>query len=334
MTVRVAINGFGRIGRAFFRLAFEDPNIEIVAVNGRSDNKIYAHLLKYDSTFGIYDHDVSYDDHNLIVDGKKIRTPSINDPSQMPWKDLAVDIVLESTGVFNSLEKASPHLSAGAKKVVLSAPAKGDLPTFVYGVNHRDYDPANHHVVSNASCTTNGLAPAVKVLDDSFGVVRGLMTTVHAYTTDQNILDKTHKDLRRARAAGVSIVPTSTGAAKAVALVLPHLKGKLNGFAMRVPTPNVSIIDLVVELNKAASAEEVNAALKKAAEGELKGVLGYSEEPLVSIDYVGNPHSGIIDALSTMVVEDNMVKVVVWYDNEWGYSARLKDLINYMGESI
>ncbi len=334
MAVRVAINGFGRIGRSFFRLAFEDPNIEIVAINGRSANKVFAHLLKYDSTFGIYNHDVSFDDENLIVDGKKVKILSVKEPGLMPWKELAVDIVLESTGAFNSMEKAAPHLDAGAKKVVLSAPAKGEMPTFVYGVNHLDYQPDKHHVVSNASCTTNGLAPVAKVIDDNFGLVKGLMTTVHAYTNDQNILDKSHKDLRRARTAGVSIVPTTTGAAKAVALVLPHLKGKLNGFAMRIPTPDVSIIDLNVELSRAVTAEEVNAVLKKAAEGEMKGIIGYSEEPLVSIDYLGNSHSGIIDALSTMVVGDNLVKIIIWYDNEWGYSNRVKDLITYMGERI
>jgi len=332
MTLRVAINGFGRIGRPFFRLVFGDPRIEIVAINDLLDSKTFAHLLKYDSTFGKYDRDVSYDENNLIVDGKRIKLYASADPGLLPWKELAVDIVLESTGRFSTMEKASAHIRAGAKKVVLSAPAKGDMPTFVYGVNHTEYDPGVHTVVSNASCTTNALAPAAMVMDKVFGIVSGMMSTVHAYTNDQSILDKAHKDLRRARTAGTSIIPTTTGAAKAVALVLPQLKGKLNGFSMRVPVQDGSIVDLNLLLSRKVTEQEVNVALKAASENELKGVLGYNEEPLVSVDYIGNSNSGVIDALSTMVVNGNMVKIVIWYDNEYGYSNRLKDLILYMGE--
>jgi len=332
MTLKVAINGFGRIGRLIFRLAFGDPRIEIVAINITRESKIFAHLLKYDSTFGRYDREVTYDDNHLFVDGKKIKLYSLADPALLPWKELAVDIVLESTGRFNTIEKASAHIQAGAKRVVLSAPAKGEMPTFVFGVNHTDYDSARHTVVSNASCTTNALAPTAMVMDQAFGIISGMMSTVHAYTNDQSILDKSHKDLRRARTAGASIIPTTTGAAKAIALVLPQLKDKLNGFSMRVPTPDASIVDLNLLLSRVVTAEEVNAALKTAAEGEMKGILGYCEEPLVSVDYIGNSNSGVIDALSTMVVNGNMVKVVVWYDNEYGYSNRLKDLILYMGE--
>lgn len=332
--VKVAINGFGRIGRPFFRMCFGDPNIEIVGINDLLKPELFAHLLKYDSTFGVWDHEVSYDENHLIVDNVKVPIFSIKDPAELPWKELGVDIVLESTGLFTDALKAKAHLDAGAKKVLLSAPAKNEDITIVYGVNHQDYDTTKHHIISNASCTTNAMAGTMKVLDEAFGVVKGLMCTIHSYTNDQVILDKGHKDMRRARSAACSIIPTTTGAAKAVALVLPQLKGKLNGYALRVPTPDVSIVDLSVDLAKPATAEEINAALKAAAEGELKGVLGYSEKPLVSVDYIGMEEAGTIDALSTMVVGDNMAKVVIWYDNEWSYTCRLKDVVKYIGERL
>lgn len=334
MTIKVAINGFGRIGRPFFRLAFGNPEIEIVAINGRTNPKLFAHLLKYDSTHGRYDKDVSYDDENIIVEGKKIKVLAKDNPADLPWKELGVDIVLESTGKFKDHDAAYAHITAGAKKVLLSSPGKNEDLTVVYGVNHQQYDPAKHFIISNASCTTNGMAPVLKVLQNKYGIVKGLMTTVHAYTNDQQILDKSHKDFRRARSAALSIIPTTTGAAKAVALVLPELKGKLNGFALRVPTPNVSVIDLNLMLAKPATAEEINAVLKEASEGELKGVLGYSELPLVSIDYNGETNSGVVDALSTMVVGDDMAKLMIWYDNEWGYSCRILDFILYMGRML
>ena len=333
MTIKVGINGFGRIGRVFFRIAFDHPEIEIVGINDLMEVKTFAHLLKYDSTFGRYQKEVAYDENNLYVDGKAVRVTAIKDPTQLPWKELGVDVVVESTGIFKKKEQAMAHVQAGAKKVILSAPGKDDDITLVYGVNHTKFDPAQHTVISNASCTTNGLAPSMKVLDEEFGIVKGLMCTVHAYTNDQVILDRTHSDLRRARSAACSIIPTTTGAAKAVALVLPQLKGKLNGFAMRVPVCDVSIIDVNVQLSKPATAEEVNAALKKASEGELKGVLGYSEEPLVSSDYLGMTCSGTVDALSTMVIDD-MVKLVIWYDNEWSYCSRLADIVAYVGERL
>ncbi|NLF80693.1 MAG: type I glyceraldehyde-3-phosphate dehydrogenase [Clostridia bacterium] len=334
MTVKVAINGFGRIGRTFFRQAFGDPRLEIVAINITRESRIFAHLLKYDSTFGKYEREVSYDDEHLIVDGQKIRLFSNRDPAALPWGELGIDIVIESTGAFTTAEKAGAHLRAGAKRVVLSAPGKGggDMPTLVYGVNHEQFDPKRHPIVSNASCTTNALAPTAMVLDQAFGIECGMMSTVHAYTNDQSILDKSHKDLRRARTAGASIIPTTTGAATALSLVLPQLKGKLDGFAMRVPTQDVSIVDLTVQLARPVTKEEVNAAYKAASEGKLRGIMGYSEEPLVSIDYVGDTHSAVLDALSTMVINGNMVKIIAWYDNEYGYSSRLKDLILYMGE--
>jgi glyceraldehyde 3-phosphate dehydrogenase len=332
MTIKVGINGFGRIGRNVFRAALANPNVEIVAVNDLTDAATLAHLLKYDSVHGTLNAEVKVDNGTILVNGKAIKVLAERDPAALPWGKLGVDVVVESTGRFTDAPKAAAHITAGAKKVIISAPAKNEDITIVMGVNHNKYDAAKHHVISNASCTTNCLAPFAKVLHEKFGIKRGLMTTVHAYTNDQQILDLPHSDLRRARAAGLSIIPTTTGAAKAVALVLPELKGKLNGFAMRVPTPNVSVTDLVVELEKSATAEEINAALKAAAEGELKGIMAYSEEPLVSKDYNGNPHSSIIDALSTMVVEGNMAKVVSWYDNEWGYSNRVVDLIDYMGK--
>ena len=330
MAVKVGINGFGRIGRLVFRAALENPEIEIVAANDLADVETNAHLLKYDSTHGKLNRSVEVKSGSIFVDGKEVKILSEKDPAQLPWGDLGVDIVVESTGVFRDAEGAGKHLTAGAKKVVITAPAKNEDITIVMGVNEDKYDPANHHIISNASCKTNCLAPVAKVVDDEFTIKRGLMTTVHSYTNDQRILDLVHKDLRRARAAAESIIPTTTGAAKAVALVLPHLKGKLNGFAMRVPTPNVSVVDLVVEVEKSATAESVNAALKAAAEGKLKGILAYTDEPLVSRDFNGDPHSSIVDGLSTMVIEDTLVKVIAWYDNEWGYSCRVVDLVAYI----
>ena len=330
MATKIGINGFGRIGRNVFRASLAKEGLEIVAINDLTDAKTLAHLLKYDSVHGILDAEVKAGEGCIYVNGKEIKVLAERNPADLPWGELGVDIVVESTGIFTQRDKAAAHLEAGAKKVIISAPAKDEDITIVMGVNHEKYDAANHHVISNASCTTNCLAPFAKVLNDNFGIKRGLMTTVHAYTNDQRILDLPHKDLRRARAAGQSIIPTTTGAARAVALVLPELKGKLNGFAMRVPTPNVSVVDLVAELEKPATAEEINAKLKEAAEGELKGVLGYTDEPLVSKDFCGNANSSIVDGLSTMVIEDNMVKVVSWYDNEWGYSNRVLDLASYI----
>ncbi|MCQ5364468.1 type I glyceraldehyde-3-phosphate dehydrogenase [Anoxybacillus salavatliensis] len=330
MAVKIGINGFGRIGRNVFRAALKNPEIEVVAVNDLTDAKTLAHLLKYDSVHGTLDAEVSVNGNNIVVNGKEIIVKAERDPANLGWGDLGVDIVVESTGRFTKREDAAKHLEAGAKKIIISAPATNEDITIVMGVNQDKYDPANHHVISNASCTTNCLAPFAKVLHEKFGIIRGMMTTVHAYTNDQQILDLPHKDLRRARAAAESIIPTSTGAAKAVALVLPELKGKLNGMAMRVPTPNVSVVDLVAELEKEVTVEEVNAALKAAAEGELKGILAYSEEPLVSRDYNGSTASSTIDALSTMVMEGRMVKVLSWYDNETGYSHRVVDLAAYI----
>jgi glyceraldehyde 3-phosphate dehydrogenase len=330
MAVKIGINGFGRIGRTVFRAALNNPNVEVVAVNDLTDANTLAHLLKYDSVHGTLNAEVSVNGNNIVVNGKEIVVKAERDPAQLAWDELGVDIVVESTGRFRNREDAAKHLEAGAKKVIISAPAKNEDITIVMGVNQDKYDPANHHIISNASCTTNCLAPFAKVLHEKFGIVRGMMTTVHSYTNDQQILDLPHKDLRRARAAAESIIPTTTGAAKAVALVLPELKGKLNGMAMRVPTPNVSVVDLVAELEKEVTVEEVNAALKEAAEGELKGILAYSEEPLVSRDYNGSTASSTIDALSTMVLEGKMVKVVSWYDNETGYSHRVVDLAEYI----
>jgi glyceraldehyde 3-phosphate dehydrogenase len=330
MTVKLGINGFGRIGRNVFRAAFKNPNVEVVAVNDLTDAKMLAHLLKYDTVHGRLDAEVVVKENLLVVDGKEIKVLAERDPAQLGWGNLGVDIVVESTGRFTDRADAAKHIEAGAKKVIISAPASNEDITVVMGVNEDRYDAANHHVVSNASCTTNCLAPFAKVLNDKFGIKKGMMTTVHSYTNDQQILDLPHKDYRRARAAAENIIPTSTGAAKAVSLVLPELKGKLNGMAMRVPTPNVSLVDLVAEIEKDVTAEEINAAFKEAAEGNLKGILAYSEEPLVSSDYNGNPHSSTIDALSTMVLEGNLVKVVSWYDNESGYSHRVVDLAEYM----
>lgn len=330
MTTKISINGFGRIGRNVLRVALSRPGIEIAAVNSSAPAATLAHLLKYDSVHGTLAAEVTTRDNDIVVDGRVIKVINERDPKLIPWKEYGVDVVVESTGKFNSGPKAAAHLEGGAKKVVITAPAKEEDITVVMGVNEEKYQPAKHHVISNASCTTNCLAPVAKVLLENFGIKRGLMTTVHAYTNDQQILDKSHKDLRRARAAAMSIIPTTTGAAKAVALVLPELKGKLNGFSLRVPTPNVSITDLTVELEKTATAAAVNQALKESSEGALKGILGYSEEPLVSCDYNGDSRSSIVDALSTMAVDDSMIKVVAWYDNEWGYSVRVCDLIEYI----
>ncbi|KMJ58935.1 glyceraldehyde-3-phosphate dehydrogenase [Bacillus sp. LL01] len=330
MAVKMGINGFGRIGRNVFRAALNNSEVEIVAVNDLTDANMLAHLLKYDSVHGKLNADVKVDGDNLVVDGKTIKVTAERDPAKLSWGELGVEVVVESTGFFTKRADAAKHLEAGAKKVIISAPASDEDITIVMGVNEDKYDAANHNVISNASCTTNCLAPFAKVLNDKFGIKRGMMTTVHSYTNDQQILDLPHKDYRRARAAAENIIPTTTGAAKAVSLVLPELKGKLNGGAMRVPTPNVSLVDLVAELDKDVTAEEVNAAFKAASEGELKGILGYSEEPLVSGDYNGNPDSSTIDALSTMVMEGNMVKVISWYDNESGYSHRVVDLAKYI----
>lgn len=334
MTKKVAINGFGRIGRSSLRLALENPDLEIVAINDLTDAATLAHLVKYDSLYGTYSKTVEVTDNQIIIDGKAIKVFAEKDPAVLPWGKLGVDIVLECSGVFRTKEGASKHITAGAKKVVVSAPGKNLDGTFVMGVNEETYDPANHHVISNASCTTNCLAPVAKVLQQQFGIENGLMTTIHSYTNDQRILDGPHKDLRRSRAAMESIIPTTTGAAKAVALVLPELKGKLNGFALRVPTPTVSLVDLVVELQKNTTVEEVNEAFKAAAENELKGILGYSELPLVSIDYRGMNESSMVDGLSTMMMGDKMLKVVAWYDNEWGYCSRLVDLAAYVAQKM
>lgn len=331
--IKVAINGFGRIGRNAFKIAMERENLnwEIVAINDLTDANTLAHLIKYDTLFGKFEGTVEVKDGNLVINGKEIKVFAERDPENLPWKDLSVDIVVESTGFFRDKEKASKHIKAGAKKVIISAPAKDEDKTLVLGVNEEEYDAKAHNIISNASCTTNCLAPFAKVIDEKFGIVKGLMTTVHAYTNDQNMLDGPHSDLRRARAGAESIIPTTTGAAKAVALVLPQLKGKLNGMAMRVPTPTVSVVDITLEVGKATTAEEVNAALKEASEGKLNGILGFSDEPLVSMDYKKDARSSIIDGLSTMV-DGNMVKIVSWYDNEWGYSNRVIDLISYVVE--
>ncbi|MCM3238253.1 type I glyceraldehyde-3-phosphate dehydrogenase [Heyndrickxia oleronia] len=332
MTVKVGINGFGRIGRNVFRAALNNPEVEVVAVNDLTDANMLAHLLKYDTVHGTLEQDVTVDGDSLVVGGHKVKVLAERDPAQLGWGNLGVDIVVESTGRFTKRADAAKHLEAGAKKVIISAPATDEDITIVMGVNEDKYDAANHNVISNASCTTNCLAPFAKVLNEKFGIKRGMMTTVHSYTNDQQILDLPHKDYRRARAAAENMIPTTTGAAKAVALVLPELKGKLNGMAMRVPTSNVSVVDLVAELDQNVTAEEVNAALKEAAEGELKGILAYSDLPLVSRDYNGAKESSTVDGLSTMVLEDNMVKVLSWYDNETGYSNRVVDLAAYIAK--
>jgi glyceraldehyde 3-phosphate dehydrogenase len=331
--INVGINGFGRIGRNFFRAALSNPNINIVAINDLTDNATLVHLLKYDSILGRLGLEVSYTEDSITVDGKTFKVSAERDPANLPWASVGADIVIESTGHFTKGADAKKHITAGAKKVIISAPASDEDITVVMGVNHEKYDPALHHVISNASCTTNCLAPMAKVLDEEFGIVRGLMTTIHAYTNDQVILDFPHKDLRRARAAATNIIPSSTGAAKAISLVLPQLKGKLDGFAMRVPVPTGSATDLTVELAKEATAEQINAAMKKAADGSLKGYLTYTEDPIVSSDIVTDPSSCIFDAGLTKAI-GTTVKVVGWYDNEWGYSNRLVDLVGYVGKSL
>jgi glyceraldehyde 3-phosphate dehydrogenase len=331
MSTKVGINGFGRIGRNAFKAAIEKgTDFDIVAINDVTDPKTLAHLLRFDSIFGAFDGTVEAKDDAIVVNGKEIKITAVRNPADLPWKELGVDVVLESTGLFTKKADAEKHLQAGAKKVIISAPATDEDITVVMGVNEDKYDPAQHHVLSNASCTTNCLAPVAKIIDKNWGIVEGLMTTVHSYTNDQKILDQPHKDLRRARAAAMAIIPTTTGAAKAVALVLPQLKGKLNGMAMRVPTPAVSVVDVVFKLDMEADREQINNALKEAAEGEMKGILGYSDDPLVSIDYKGDARSSIVDGLSTMFVDSKFVKIVSWYDNEWGYSNRAIDLMEYV----
>lgn len=334
MKVKVAINGFGRIGRMVFRKAILDDKLDVVAVNATYPAETLAHLVKYDTVHGKFDADVKAGDGELIVNGKSVKLLQSRDPKVLPWKELGVDIVVEATGKFKSKETAGYHIEAGAKKVVITAPGKDEDVTIVVGVNEEEYDHDKHDVISNASCTTNCLAPVAKVIDQAFGIESGMMTTVHAYTNDQKNIDNPHKDLRRARACAQSIIPTSTGAAKAIAKVLPNLKGKLNGMALRVPTPNVSLVDLVVNVNKDVTVEEVNNVLKEAANGELKGILGYTDEPLVSIDFNGNENSSIVDGLSTMVMGTRQVKVLAWYDNEWGYSCRVVDLVKLVAEKI
>ena len=335
MSIRIGINGFGRIGRNVFRaLQKSAKDIEVVAVNDLTDPATLAHLLKYDSVHGRYNGSVTVDGTTMTVDGKSMKVLAERDPSKLPWKDLNVDIVLESTGFFTQRAKAAQHLVAGAQKVIISAPAKQEDLTIVMGINHNDYDPAKHHVLSNASCTTNCLVPVVRVLIDNFGFQRGFMTTVHSYTNDQSLLDFPHKDLRRARAAALSMIPTSTGAARATALVIPEVKGKLDGMALRVPTANVSLVDLTCVVEKPTSREEVNAAFKKAADGPLQGILAVSEEPLVSADYIGDLHSSTVDSMITNVIEGTLVHVSAWYDNEMGYSARCIDLIEHVGRQL
>jgi len=332
MAIKVGINGFGRIGRNIFRAALGDSEIDIVAANDITDAATLAHLLKYDSVLGNLEQDVGADGDTITAGGESFKVLKERDPANLPWKDLGVDIVIESTGLFTKREDASKHLAGGAKKVIISAPATNEDFTVVMGVNHDKYDPSQHHIISNASCTTNCLAPLVKVLNDSFGLAKGIMTTIHSYTNDQKLLDLPHKDLRRSRAAALSMIPTSTGAAVAVTTVLPELKGRLDGISVRVPTPNVSLTDLTAALEKDVTAADVNDALKSAANGKLKGILAYSEAPLVSADFRGNPNSSIVDAPFTKVVSNNAVKVLAWYDNEWAFSCRVKDLIHYIVE--
>jgi len=332
MSIRVGINGFGRIGRNILRAALHEKELEFVAVNDITDAPTLAHLLKYDSILGNLSEEVKAEGDTIRVAGRSIKVLAMKDPAQLPWKSLEVEYVIESTGLFTEAEKAKAHLTAGAKKVIISAPAKNEDITIVMGVNHEKYDPRKHTIVSNASCTTNCLGPVAKVLVDTFGIVKGQMTTVHSYTNDQKILDLPHKDMRRARAAALSMIPTSTGAAKAIYLAVPELKGKLDGVAIRVPTPNVSLVDLTVELGKSATAAEINGALKEAANGKMKGILEVTDEELVSIDFRGNPHSSIVDAPLTKVVDGNLAKVFSWYDNEWGFSNRVRDLIFYMAK--
>jgi len=339
MAIRVGINGFGRIGRQSYKALLEtyQDEVEVVAVNDLTDPKTLAYLLQYDSNYGIFDAEIEAGEDFIQVDDYKVQILKQRDPALLPWKDLGVDLVLESTGLFTSADKAQAHITAGAKKVIISAPATGEDITIVMGVNHDQYDPEKHHIISNASCTTNCLAPVAKVILEKFGIIKGFVTTVHSYTNDQVILDQPHKDLRRARAAGINLIPTTTGAAKAVSLVLPELKGKFDGFAIRVPTSTVSIIDFVAQIEKKVSREEINAALLEASElevgeGGLADILGYSDEPLVSTDYKGDSRSAIVDSLCTMIIGEDLIKIVAWYDNEFGYSCRVADLVNYVGE--
>jgi glyceraldehyde 3-phosphate dehydrogenase len=334
MALRVGINGFGRIGRQSMKAMLErhPQDIEVVAVNDLTDTKTNAHLLKYDSTYGRFPGEVEATEDSLIVNGHKIKVLAQRDPAQIPWADLGIQLVIESTGLFTDADKAAAHLKGGAKKVIISAPAKGEDITIVLGVNEDKYDPTKHNIISNASCTTNCLAPAAKVLNDTFGIERGLMNTIHSYTNDQRILDQVHKDLRRARSAGANIIPTTTGAARALALVIPELKGRFDGMSLRVPTITVSVVDFVANTRKEVTKDSLNAAYREAAAGSLNGILDYTEEPLVSSDFRGDPHSSIVDGLSTMVLGGNLVKVVAWYDNEWGYSCRVADLANFVGQ--
>ena len=334
MSIRVGVNGFGRIGRVFFRAALEARDIEVVGVNDLADAKTLAHLLKHDSVHGNLPAEVIAKDGAIFVNGREVRVLALKDPGSLPWKELGVDVVVESTGLFVDTATASKHITAGARKVIITAPAKDPDVTLVLGVNEEMYDAAKHRIVSNASCTTNCLATTAKVLDDAFGIKRGFASTVHSYTNDQKIHDFPHKDLRRARAAAVSMIPTTTGAAKAVGLVLPHLKGKLDGIAIRVPTANVSVVDLTVELNKPASVQAINEKFREAAAGALRGILDATDEELVSVDFNGNPHSSIVDLPSTALVDGNMVKVLAWYDNEYGYSSRVRDLIRFIGKTL
>ena len=334
MSIKVSVNGFGRIGRCVARAILSNPkeygDVDIVSINDLTDSKTLAHLFKYDSVFGIYGGEVSHTKDAVVIDGKTIKIHSQKDPASLPWKAEGIDVVVESTGFFRDKAKCMAHINAGARKVIITAPSKDEDITIVLGVNNDKYDKNSHHIISNASCTTNCLAPVVKVLHDKFGIERGHMTTIHSYTNDQRLLDLPHEDLRRARAAALSMIPTTTGAAKAVALVLPELKGKLDGNSIRVPTPDVSVVDFVSVLKEKVTVEKVNAALKEAAEGKLKGILQYCDEELVSIDFLGNSHSSIVDSLSTKVIDGNLVKVLSWYDNEWGYSNRVADLIKYI----
>lgn len=333
MSIKVGINGFGRIGRNLYRASFQDPELEFVAVNDITDATTLAHLLKYDSVLGPLEAEIKVDGDSIVVNGKKTKVLAEKDPAKLPWKNLGVTIVVEATGLFRKKADANKHIEpGGAKKVIISAPGTEPDTTIVLGVNEQTYDPEKHHVISNASCTTNCIAPVARVLHDEFGIEKGFMTTIHAYTSDQRLLDAPHKDLRRARAAAVSQVPTTTGAARAVGLVIPELKGKIDGIAIRVPTPNVSLVDLVALLKKKANVEQVNQAFKKAAAGKLKGILQYTDEELVSVDFMANPHSAIVDGPFTRMIDDNLVKVLAWYDNEWGYSCRLRDLIKYISK--
>jgi len=335
MATRVGINGFGRIGRQSLKALIERaPDVEVVAVNDLVETSLNALLFKHDSTYGAYPGDVGHTDDSLVIDGREIKVLKEKDPAALPWGDLGVDIVVESTGIFTSAEKARAHIDAGAKKVIISAPAKGEDITIVLGVNEDKYDPANHHIISNASCTTNCLAPAAKVVHDLLGIERGLMNTIHSYTNDQRILDVAHKDPRRARSAGQNIIPTTTGAAKALALVIPDLKGRFDGFSLRVPTPTVSVVDFTAEVGRETTVEELNAAFRAAEAGPMKGILGVSDEPLVSMDFKGDERSSIVDSESTMVIGGTMVKVIAWYDNEWGYSCRVADLVAHVAARL